>query len=151
MSPDVVRSAQAVLFVCTSNAVRSPMAAGLLRRSHGKRLYVRSAGVFPAAADGFAIEVMNELGIDIAGHKPRSLDDLGDTNFDIIFTLTPEAHHRALELTRVQSVVVEYWPTPDPAVVEGPREAWLASYRAVRDGLARRIRALFPPIGGPTV
>jgi protein-tyrosine-phosphatase len=139
---------QAVLFACGQNAVRSPMAAALLRRLRGAPLYVASAGVRAAALDPFAVAAMAEIGIDIAAHRPitfEELEDLEGLNFDLIVTLAPEAHHQALALTHRLAAEVEYWPTADPADVEGNRAQRLDAYRAVRDQLAERIRARFPP------
>ncbi len=130
--------------MCTYNAVRSPMAMALMRQSHGRKVYVASAGVREGETDGFVIAVMQELGADLRRHYPTLLEDLEDTNFDLIVTLSPEAHHRALELTRTQSVEVEYWPTEDPSVAEGNREERLAAYRMVRDRLADKIADRFP-------
>ena len=137
---------QAVLFACGLNAVRSPMAAALLRQMLGGALYVGSAGVRKGALDPFASAVMDEIGIDINSHGPitfEELEDLEGLNFDLIVTLSPEAHHRALELTRTLAVEVEYWPTPDPTLVEGSRDQRLAAYRAVRDALVQKIRERF--------
>ena len=137
---------QAVLFACGLNAVRSPMAAALLRQMLGGALYVGSAGVRKGELDPFASAVMDEIGIDINSHGPitfEELEDLEGLNFDLIVTLSPEAHHRALELTRTLAVEVEYWPTPDPTLVEGSRDQRLAAYRAVRDQLVQKIRERF--------
>jgi protein-tyrosine-phosphatase len=137
---------QTVLFACGHNAVRSPMAAGLLAQMFGRSIYVGSAGVRKGELDPFAVAAMGEVGIDIARHKPltfEELEDLEGLNFDLVVTLAPEAHHRALELTRTVAVEVEYWPTPDPTAVEGSREQRLAAYRDVRDQLMERIRARF--------
>src|ERR1700681_685269 len=139
---------QAVLFACGLNSVRSPMAAALLRRMRGAPLYIASAGVRTAELDPFAVAVMAEIGIDIAAHRPitfEELEDLEGLNFDLIVTLAPEAHHQALALTHRLAAEVEYWPTADPADVEGNRAQRLDAYRAVRDQLAERIRARFPP------
>ncbi|MGC2410857.1 MAG: arsenate reductase ArsC [Methyloceanibacter sp.] len=141
----------AVLFACNRNAVRSPMAAAILRHLAGSRVYVESAGVRAGEPDPFAIAAMEELGIDLSRHRPASLADLHDTSFDLIVTLSPEAHHQALELTGRFAVDVEYWPTPDPTVASGNREQILAAYRALRDGLFRRIKQRFPLAGAPTV
>ncbi len=141
---DRPRLPTSVLFMCTHNAVRSPMAMELMRLSHGRKLYVASAGVREGAADGFVVAVMSEVGGDLRRHYPTLLEDLEDTNFDVIITLSPEAHHRALELTRTQAVEVEYWPTEDPSMAEGSREERLAAYRLVRDRLADRIADRFP-------
>ena len=142
---------QAVLFACGMNAVRSPMAAGLLKQMLGKSLYVGSAGVQKGELDPFAVAVLDEVGIDIAGHKPidfEELDDLEGLNFDLIVTLSPPAHHRAMELTRTNAAEVEYWPTTDPTSVEGTREQKLDAYREVRDQLMARIRERFGRSGG---
>jgi protein-tyrosine-phosphatase len=142
---------QAVLFSCGQNAVRSPMAAGLFRELFGKRIYVASAGVQKGELDPFVVAVMNEIGIDVSRHRPvtfEELDELEGLNFDLIVTLSPPAHHKALELTRTLAADVEYWPTPDPTAIEGSREQKLAAYRAVRDELMRHIRERFGGAGG---
>ncbi len=133
----------AALFACTLNAVRSPMAAAIMRHLFGRNVYVASAGARAGQLDPFAVEVMEEIGIEIGKHKPRTFEDLEDASFDLIITLSPEAHHKAMELTRSMAVEVEYWPTMDPAAVEGSREQRLNAYRAVRDELTRRIEARF--------
>jgi protein-tyrosine-phosphatase len=141
----------AVLFACGMNSVRSPMAAGLLRQMLGTNIYVGSAGVQKGELDPFAVAAMDEIGIDIARHKPitfEELDDLEGLNFDLIVTLSPPAHHRALELTRTRAAEVEYWPTPDPAVTECNREQRLNAYRELRDQLMTRIRERFGRLGG---
>ena len=136
----------AVLFACGLNSVRSPIAAGLFAQMLGRGIYVGSAGVRKAELDPFAVAVMAEIGVDISRHKPvtfEELDDLEGLNFDLIVTLSPEAHHRALELTRRSAVDVEYWPTADPTDIEGSREQRLNAYRSVRDQLLTRIRERF--------
>ena len=141
-------SPQAVLFACGLNSVRSPMAAALLRYMCGAPLYVASAGVRAAELDPFAVAAMAEIGIDIASHRPitfEELEDLEGLNFDLIITLSPEAHHKALALTHRLAAEVEYWPTADPADVEGNRAQRLDAYRAVRDQLMERIMSRFLP------
>jgi protein-tyrosine-phosphatase len=141
------RQPLAVLFVCSSNSVRSPMAAALFAQIFGRAIYVGSAGVRQGELDGFAVAVMAEIGLDISRHKPVTLEELEDEdqerNFDLVVTLAPEAHHRALELARTSGVDVEYWPTADPSAVEGNRAQRLDAYREVRDQLLARIRARF--------
>ncbi len=139
----------AILFSCSFNAVRSPMAEGLTRLLFGREIYVASAGVKEGEADGFAIAVMDEIGVDITRHKPHTFEDLEDSSFDLIVTLSPEAHHKALEFTRTLACDVVYWPTIDPTAVEGSRERKLEAYREVRDGLSKRIKALlgYRPMG----
>ena len=143
----------AVLFACTMNSVRSPMAAAILRHLAGRRAYVESAGVRAGGPDAFAAAVMDEIGIDISQHAPRTLRDLHDTSFDLIVSLSPEAHHQALELTRTMAVDVEFWPTFDATMMvgHGSREQVLHVYRSVRDHLFRRIKERFGFTGGPTV
>lgn len=139
-----------MLFTCGYNSVRSPMAEALFRQVVGT-VYVASAGVRKRDLDPFAVAAMEELGLDIARHRPLTVEELEDwegLNFDLIVTLAPEAHHRALELTRTLAADVEYWPTPDPTAAEGSREQRLDAYRAVRDELIRHIRARFG--GGPS-
>ncbi|HEX5508418.1 MAG TPA: low molecular weight phosphatase family protein [Pseudolabrys sp.] len=136
----------AVLFACGLNAVRSPMAAGLFQQMIGKVIPSGSAGVQKGELDPFAVAAMNEIGIDISRHKPVSFDeliDLGELNFDLIVTLSPPAHHRALELTRTQPAKVEYWPTVDPTGIEGNREQRLNAYRELRDQLVAQIQERF--------
>jgi protein-tyrosine-phosphatase len=140
------RRPQAVLFACGLNAVRSPMAAGLFKQMFGNTVYVGSAGVRKGELDPFAVAVMEEVGQDIARHKPMTFEELEDwegLNFDLIVTLSPEAHHKALELTRTLAAEVEYWPTMDPTGLEGNREQRLDAYRTVRDQLIARIGERF--------
>ena len=140
------RLPQAVLFVCGQNAVRSPMAAGVFRQLFRVPTYVASAGVRKGELDPFAVAAMDEIGIDIARHKPTTFEELEEwegLNFDLIISLSPEAHHKALELTRTLAAEVEYWPTPDPTVQEGSREQRLDAYRDVREMLVRRIKERF--------
>jgi len=129
------------------------MAAAILRHLSGRRAYVTSAGVRAGTPDAFVTAVMDEIGIDVSQHTPNTLHDLHDTTFDLIVTLSPEAHHQALELTRTMAVDVEYWPTIDATVMVGQesREQTLMHYRDVRDRLFDRIRKRFHFEGGPTV
>lgn len=139
-----------VLFVCSMNAIRSPIAEALLKALHGKRVFVQSAGVRRGARDPLVVEVMDEIGLDLSRHRPKTLDELDDSFFDLVVTLSPEAHHRALELTSAAACEVEFWRVPDPSLVEGSREQRLAAYRALRDHLQARIRDRFPPLAAPT-
>jgi protein-tyrosine-phosphatase len=143
----------AVLFACTMNVVRSPMAAAILQHLAGRSIYVASAGVRAGEPDPFVAAVMEEIGIDVTQHRPHTLRELNDTSFDLIISLSPEAHHQALELTRTMAVDVEYWPTFDASLMvgQGNREQTLNSYRAVRDALFTRVKARFSLDGGPSV
>ncbi len=134
----------AVLFACTENTVRSPMAEAILKHLHGRHVYVDSVGVRKGELDGFAVAVMDEMGIDLSHHRPKSFEDLEDTSFDLVTSLSPEAQHKAVEMTRVMACEVEFWNTFDPSFVEGSREVRLEAYRQVRDELMRRIKERFP-------
>lgn len=138
------RKIQAVLFTCAMNAIRSPMAEALARHYFGRSVYVQSAGVRRGELDPFAVAALDEIGIDASRHKPRTLEELEENeglNFDLIVTLSPEAHHKVLDMTRSLAADVEYWPMPDPSVVQGSRDQKLEAYRDVRDALQKKIHA----------
>ena len=139
------RRPQSILFCCTFNAVRSPMAEAIARYYYGREVYFASAGVKAGELDPFAVAAMDDIGIDIAKYRPHTFEDLEDSSFDLIVSLSPEAHHKALEFTRTLAVDVVYWPTIDPTAVQGSREQMLDAYRSVRDGLKKRITALLSP------
>jgi len=139
------RRPQSILFCCTFNAVRSPMAEAIARYYYGREIYFASAGVKAGELDPFAVAAMEDIGIDIAKYRPHTFEDLEDSSFDLIVSLSPEAHHKALEFTRTLAVDVVYWPTVDPTAVQGSREQMLDAYRSVRDGLKKRITALLSP------
>ena len=137
-----------VLFACTHNIIRSPMAVGLMQLRYGALVRVDSVGVRPGEeVSAMAAFVMDELGVDIAKLRPKgfeAFEENEDGPFALIVSLSPEAHHRALDLVPALGLEAEYWPTFDPSLAEGSREQVLEEYRAVRDGLARRIAARFP-------
>ena len=140
---------RSILFVCTHNAIRSPMATALVRLQFGPLVRVQSAGVRPSDdVSAMAAFVVDELGADMAGWRPRGLDTLLEDDeegpFDLVISLSPEAHHRALDLVPRLGLGVEYWPTYDPSLTEGSREQVLMEYRTVRDALAKRIARRFP-------
>ena len=137
----------AVLFACNMNSIRSPMAEGLLKFLQGDRIFIDSVGVRPREIDGFSVAVMDEIGIDISNHNAKSFDDLEDSYFDLVIPLSPEAQHKALEMTRVMACDVVFWNTFDPSLVESEnRETILESYRQVRDQLLGRLKARFPQV-----
>jgi protein-tyrosine-phosphatase len=150
MPPERAARPSSALFACNMNAVRSPMAEALLRQMFGAGISTASVGVDPGDLDPFAVAVMDEVGIDIARHRPVSFEDYEDlegVKFDLIVTLTPAAHHKGLEVGARTGAAVEYWPMPDPTGVEGNREQRLDAYRALRDQLIAKIRERF---GGKT-
>ncbi|MDD9879026.1 MAG: low molecular weight phosphatase family protein [Magnetovibrio sp.] len=135
----------AVLFACTMNSVRSPMAESILKFLHGTRIYVDSVGVRSLDIDGYAISVMDEIGIDVSRHNAKTFDDLEDNYYDLVIPLSPEAQHRAVEMTRVMACDIEFWNTFDPSVIDSEdRERRLEAYRQVRDQLMQRIKDRFP-------
>jgi len=138
-----IREPSAVLFACTQNAVRSPMAEAIMKHLIGMKAYVDSCGVRNGDLDPFAVEVLKEVGIDISRHAPKSFDQMEDDFFDVIVSLSPEAQHRAIEMTRTMACDIEYWPMLDATIIEGSRDVRLDAYRQVRDELMRRIRKRF--------
>jgi len=138
-----------VLFACTQNSVRSPMAEAMAKRLYGQAVYIDSVGVRALEVDNFAAAVLDELGIDVPRHHAKTFEDVDPSSFDLIVTLSPEAHHRALDFTRNTATDVEYWPVPDATAVEGSREARLEAYRRVRDMILQRLKARFGAPSGP--
>lgn len=123
------------------------MAEGIMKRLHGTRIFVDSVGIKAGELDPFVVAVMDEIGIDVSKHRAKTFEQLEDDSFDVVVSLSPEAQHKAVELTRTNACEVEYWPTFDASLVDGNREARLDAYRDVRDDLMRRIRTRFPPPG----
>ena len=140
-----------VLFACSHNSVRSPMAVALAKRLYGQAACIDAVGVAASDVDAFAVAALDEVGIDVHRHHAKTFDDVDPASFDLIVTLSPEAHHSALEFTRSTAAEVEYWPTPDPTAVEGSREARLAAYRQTRDQILARLKARFGTPSGPTL
>ena len=133
----------AVVFACTQNVIRSPLAAAIMKQLYGHSVYVASAGIKPGQVDPFVATVLDEIGIVLGKHDPHTFSDLEDSSFDLVISLSPEAHHWAVQLTRTMAITTEYWPTQDPSATSGSREQILDSYRQVRDSLLIRIKARF--------
>lgn len=140
-----------VLFACTHNSIRSPMAEAITKSLFGHKIYVQSAGVRATEIDGFTIEVLDEIGLDVSDHLSKNFDELMDSSFDLIITLSPEARKQAEEITRTAACDVEFWLTLDPSLVEGNREMRLNAYRQVRDDLYQHIRSRFSTSPAPLV
>lgn len=138
-----------VLFCCDHNAVRSPMAEGIMKKLAGTKVYVQSAGVkSDLEIDGFCIAVCEEIGVELVRHKSRSfkeMEEWGDdiSAFDLVIAMSPAAQRQALEYTRHNALEVEYWPTLDPTGLGETREAKMASYRNTRDQIVERIKDRF--------
>lgn len=133
---------ESLLFVCSYNAVRSPMAEAIAKDLFGTRIFIDSVGIRDEMGDvnPFTVSVMEEAELDLSNHNPKNFEMLNDTSFDLVITLSPEAHHRALDLTRFVSTEVEYWPTMDPTTVTGNRENIMNAFRSVRDYLEEKIK-----------
>jgi protein-tyrosine-phosphatase len=140
-----------LLFACSENSVRSPMAEALAKRLYGQASYIDSVGVRASEVDFFAAAALDELGIDVHRHHAKTFDDVDPSSFDLIVTLSPEAHHQALEFTRGTAAEVEYWPVMDPSGVEGSREMRLEAYRSTRDQILARLKTRFGAPTGPSV
>lgn len=147
----VVDLPQSVLFCCDHNAVRSPMAEGIMKQFYGMETYVQSVGVYnDLEIDGFSIAVCAEMGVELHRHRSRSFDEmeqLGDdlSSFDLVIALSPASQRRALELTRVFHLDVEYWPVMDPTGLGETREAKLDAYRQSRDQIIAQLTAKWGP------
>ena len=140
-----------LLFACSENSVRSPMAEALAKRLYGHRVDIDSVGVRASEVDGVAVAALDEIDIDVHRHHAKTFDDVDAASFELIVTLSPEAHHSALEFTRGTATEVEYWPMPDPSAVEGSRENRLDAYRHTRDQVLARLKARFGIPITPTV
>ncbi|MEY8883442.1 low molecular weight phosphatase family protein [Donghicola sp. XS_ASV15] len=142
---------QSVLFCCDHNAVRSPMAEGLMKKLYGQQCYVQSVGVKnDMEIDGFAVSVCKEVGVELDRHQSRSFDEMeqwGDdlSSYDLIIALSPASQRRALELTRFFHLDVDYWPILDPTGLGETRDAKLVQYRAARDQIVQRLTDAFGP------
>ena len=133
-----------VLFCCTMNEIRSPMAEGIMKRFHGGRVFVDSAGLREGELDALMVEAMAEIGVDMLRHNPKTFGGLTDQSFDLMVALSPESHAAAAELTRYMHCELRLWHIHDPSLIEGSRAARLAAYRATRDQLQQKILDLFP-------
>lgn len=138
------KAPRAILFMCGMNSIRSPMAEVIAKQLVAPGIYIQSAGVRAGERDPFVDAVLDEAGLTLGKHKPRTLDEIEDDFFDLIITLTPEAHHAALELTRSNALDVVYWPTMDPTVATGTRDHILEAYREVREHLKKLISERLP-------
>jgi protein-tyrosine-phosphatase len=137
------RLPSAVLFICTQNAIRSPMAAAITHHLMGHKVYVASAGIEAGDPDPFVGMVMDEIGLDLTRHRPHSIDDLADAGFDLAITLSPQAKHHADEMTKTMAIAVEHWPVDDPSLTQGNRDQKLESYRQVRNDVMARVKQRF--------
>ncbi len=143
------KAPRAILFMCGMNSIRSPMAEVIAKQLVASGIYIQSAGVRAGERDPFVDAVLDEAGLTLGKHKPRTLEEIEDDFFDLIITLTPEAHHAALELTRSNALDVVYWPTMDPTVATGTREHILEAYREVREHLTKLISERLPQRARP--
>ena len=133
----------AVLFACNINAVRSAMAEAMVKHAFPGKIFVDSCGVTPGLQDGFATAVMNEIGLDMSAHEPKSFDDLDSGFYDLVISFSPEAHGVARALTRNIECETLYWPVDNLANLTGSREEMLRAYRHVRDDIRGRLSTYF--------
>lgn len=145
------RPVASVLFVCTSNTIRSRLAEELARWRTRGRVHIDSCGVRPGEPDGFVVAVLDEIGLDAPEDDPKGFRELEDSDFDLIITLSREAYDRALEFAEHLATEVEYWPTVDPSLVEGSREQRLEAYRRTRDEILQQISARLSGPSAPVV
>ncbi len=138
------RAPRRLLFACTRNAVRSPMAEALAGRRLSPGTSIDSAGVEPGLVNPFAVAVMDEIGLDIRGHRARTFEELSDCSFDLVVALSENAFRAAKLFAAGLAATVEYWDVTDPTLNEGSREQRLAAFRSVRGDLDARIRERFP-------
>ena len=133
-----------VLFACNINAVRSAMAEALIKTRFPGQIFTDSCGVAPGQQDGFAIAVMEEIGIDLSAHQPKGFDDLDCEFYDVIISFSPEAHEQARRITHKIDCQALYWPVDNLAGLQGSREERLRAYRAVRDDIAAKLALWLP-------
>ena len=138
------RNVSSILFACNINAVRSAMAEAVVKARFPGQIFTDSCGVEPGQPDGFAIAVMEEAGIDLSSHQPKGFDDLDCDFYDVIISFSPEAHDRAVEITRNIDCETLYWPVDNLAGLQGSREERLRAYRAVRDDIIAKLAAYLP-------
>jgi arsenate reductase len=142
---------QSVLFCCDHNAVRSPMAEGMMKKYYGDHVYVQSAGVKSELdVDGFSVAVCEEIGVPLSNHRSRSFDEMqewGDdlSSYDLIIALSPASQRKVLDLTRFHHLDVEYWPVMDPTGLGTMRDEKLVAYRQARDQIRDRMISRFGP------
>jgi len=122
------------------------MAEGIMKKLYGTGTYVQSVGVInDLEIDGFSIAVCEEIDVELSRHRSRSFDEMekwGDdvSSFDLIVALSPASQRRALELTRLFHLTVEYWPILDPTGIGETREMKLVSYRQTRDQIVNKLK-----------
>lgn len=127
-----------VLFLCSGNSCRSQMAEALLRKRGGPAFEVLSAGVAPKEIPSLTVTVMDEIGIDIRGQKPKSvMEYIGTTYFDSLITVCPMAEQQTPVFPGVSRRL--HWPVPDPAEAQGTEEEKIQVFRQVRDMLDEKI------------
>jgi protein-tyrosine-phosphatase len=122
------------------------MAEGIMKKFYGTGTYVQSAGVHnDLEIDGFCVAVCQEIGVELSRHRSRSFDEMqewGDdlSSFDLIVALSPASQRRALDLTRIFHLDVDYWPIMDPTGLGESREDKLTHYRQTRDQIIKHLK-----------
>ncbi len=151
VTPNSAGQVGAILFACNINAVRSAMAEAMIKDSFPRKIFADSCGVTPGIQDGFAIAAMQEIGVDMSAHQPKSFDDLDSGFYDVIISFSPEAHAAAEALTMNMDCITLYWPVDNLAGLTGSRDEMLRAYRHVRDDIRSKLSIYFgKPIAGNT-
>ena len=132
-----------VLFICQLNSVRSPMAEGLLRKRLGNKIFVKSCGLTPDDPNDFMLSIMNEIGIDMSGHKPLAVEDVKGEAFDRIIAFTAAAKAGAEAVLGDNHPEIELWSVPNPGEGSLDVRALLNNYRAIRSNIDARLAREF--------
>ena len=130
-----------ILVLCTGNSARSQMGEGLFRHIGGEGWEVQSAGTKPSFVRPEAISVMKELGIDLSGHRSKSVDELAGQFFDYVVTVCDNARDNCPVFPSNAERI--HWSFEDPAAVEGSEEVRLAAFRRIRDQIHGRVNEFF--------
>ena len=130
-----------ILVLCTGNSARSQMGEGLFRHEGGAGYDVFSAGTKPASVRPEAIAVMREAGIDISGHRSKSVDEFAGQSFDYVVTVCDNARDNCPAFPGGTQRV--HWSFEDPAAVAGSETERLSAFRRIRDQIHERVKEFF--------
>ena len=130
---------KSVLFVCTLNSIRSPMAEGLMKQRYSSDIYIQSCGLEAGEFNDLMVAVMKEKGIDMSAHSSRTLESLSDTSFDVAIAFTEDVAGALKAVFDDSDTDIELWPTPDPTADAMDVRAMMNNFRAVRDTIEARI------------
>ena len=132
-----------VLFACTHNMIRSPMAEAMMKARFPGKVFVDSCGIHPGSMDSFTVQVMAEMDIDVSRHEPKNFNDLQDGYFDLVVCFSEESHAIAKDFVKGKSMELEFWPIYDAGLTSENQQLRLDAYRMVRDAIADRLGERF--------